>query len=205
MVVTWLPGVMVLMGGGKIPKDVSWGAAKKLMGNVDQFLSALINFDKDNTPVVACEWIEKNLFSKPTFNVETMKSKSSAAAGMCGWVINIVKYYRIYEVVEPKRQLLSEANAKLEDANTKLAAVREHVAGLEAKLQELNDQFEAATQEKNEAIAAAEKTQRKADLATRLVNGLADENVRWTEAVKSFDQQEAQFVGDVLVASAFVS
>ncbi|KAJ1491172.1 microtubule-binding stalk of dynein motor-domain-containing protein, partial [Baffinella frigidus] len=51
----------------------------------------------------------------------------------------------------------------------------------------------------------AEKTQRKADMATRLVNGLADENVRWTEAVKNFDQQEAQFVGDVLVAAAFVS
>jgi dynein heavy chain len=62
-----------------------------------------------------------------------------------------------------------------------------------------------ATNEKNEAIAAADKTQRKANLATRLVNVLADENVRWTEAVKSFDAQEAQFVGDVLVASAFVS
>jgi dynein heavy chain len=49
------------------------------------------------------------------------------------------------------------------------------------------------------------RTQRKADMATRLVNGLADENVRWTEAVKNFDQQEAQFVGDVLVAAAFVS
>ena len=46
---------------------------------------------------------------------------------------------------------------------------------------------------------ACTRTQRKADMATRLVNGLADENVRWTEAVKNFDQQEAQFVGDVLV------
>ena len=198
-------GVMVLMGGGKIPKDLSWGAAKKLMGNIDQFLNSLVSFDKDNTPVIACEWIEKNLFSKEAFNVATMKSKSSAAAGMCGWVINVVKYYRIYEVVEPKRQLLAEANAKLDAANTKLTEVRAHVAGLEAKLAELNAQFEQATQEKNDAIAAAEKTQRKADMATRLVNGLADENVRWTESVKSFDQQEAQFVGDVLVAAAFVS
>jgi len=201
-------GVLVLMGGGKIPKDVSWGAAKKLMGNVDQFLNALIAFDKDNTPVIACEWIEKNLLSGAkgeTFTPEVMKSKSSAAAGMCGWVINIVKYFRIYQVVEPKRQLLAEANTKLDDANTKLAGVRAQVAALEAKLAELNQQFETATQEKNDAIAAADKTQRKAEMAKRLVNGLADENVRWTEAVKSFDVQEAQYVGDVLVASAFVS
>ncbi len=198
-------GVIVLLATGKVPKDLSWGAAKKLMGNVDQFLGLLVNYDKDNTPVFACEYIEKHLFSDPDFNVDTMKGKSSAAAGMCSWVINVVKYYRIYEVVEPKRLLLAEANEKLESANTQLASVRAHVAGLEAKLAELNAQFENATQEKNDAIASAEKTQRKADMATRLVNGLADENVRWTEAVKSFDQQEAQFVGDVLVASAFVS
>ena len=198
-------GVMVLMGGGKIPKDVSWGASKKLMGNVDQFLTQLINFDKDNTPVVACEWIEKNLLKKEAFNPAAMKSKSAAAAGMCGWVINIVAYYRIYEVVEPKRQLLLAANTKLEDANTQLAEVRDHVAQLEARLAELSQQFEEATADKNEAIAQAEKTQTRANMADRLVNGLADEKVRWTRAVESFGLQESQFVGDVMLASAFVS
>ena len=93
------------------------------MANVDAFLKALQDFDKDNTPVVACEWVEKNLFTQEKFNPEAMKSKSAAAAGMCAWVINIVKYYRIYEVVEPKRQLLAEANVKLDEANTKLAQV----------------------------------------------------------------------------------
>ena len=38
------------MGAGKIPKDLTWGAAKKLMGNVEQFLNMLINFDKVPTP-----------------------------------------------------------------------------------------------------------------------------------------------------------
>lgn len=200
-----MAGVMVLMGGGKISKDLSWGAAKKTMGNVDQFLNALLAFDKDNTPVIACEWIEKNLFSKENFNPTVMKSKSSAAAGMCGWVINIVKYYRIYEVVEPKRQLLSQANDKLNGANEQLTVVREQVAGLEAKLAELNSQFMEATAEKNEAIAAAEKTQSRANMADRLVNGLADEKIRWTSSVESFGVQEKKFVGDVLLAAAFVS
>jgi dynein heavy chain len=124
---------------------------------------------------------------------------------MCGWVINIVKYYRIYEVVEPKRQLLGQANEKLRAANEQLAGVREQVAGLEVKLGELNEQFMAATEEKNEAIAKAEKTQSKANMADRLVNGLADEKVRWSESVQSFDVQERKFVGDVLLAAAFVS
>ena len=45
----------------------------------------------------------------------------------------------------------------------------------------------------------------RASMADRLVNGLADEKVRWSKAVESFGVQEAQFVGDVLLASAFVS
>ena len=32
--------------GGKVPKDLSWNAGKKLMGNVDAFLKSLIAFDK---------------------------------------------------------------------------------------------------------------------------------------------------------------
>ena len=79
------------------------------------------------------------------------------------------------------------------------------MAALEAKLAELSQQFEEATAEKNEAVAQAEKTQMRASMADRLVNGLADEKVRWSKAVESFGVQEAQFVGDVLLASAFVS
>jgi len=38
-----------------------------------------------------------------------MKSKSTAAAGICEWVINIVKYWDVIQVVEPKRLALKEA------------------------------------------------------------------------------------------------
>ncbi len=55
--------------------------------------------------------------------------------------------------------------------------MRAHVASLEVKLAELSRQFEDATNEKNEAIAQAERTQTRANMADRLVNGLADEKV----------------------------
>lgn len=62
-----------------------------------------------------------------------------------------------------------------------------------------------ATEDKNMAIAAAEKTQRKAQLADRLVNGLSGENKRWGEAIEKFGAMERRLVGDVMVAAAFVS
>lgn len=36
--------------------------------------------------------------SNPNFNPDYIRSKSGAAAGLCGWVVNICKYFRIYQV-----------------------------------------------------------------------------------------------------------
>lgn len=53
-----------------------------------------------------------------------MASKSNAAAGLCSWVLNIVKFYEVYCEVEPKRQALSKANAELAAAQEKLATIK---------------------------------------------------------------------------------
>ncbi len=54
----------------------------------------------------------------PHFNKEAIKVKSFAAAGLCEWARNIIQYYEVVQEVEPKRQELAAANAKLEEANT---------------------------------------------------------------------------------------
>ena len=44
--------------------------------------------------------------------------------GLCSWVINIVKFYRVYCDVEPKRRALAAANAELEAARNKLNKIK---------------------------------------------------------------------------------
>lgn len=63
----------------------------------------------------------------PHFNKEIIYNKSRAAAGLCEWAINIVKYYDVVSEVEPKRQELAAANEKLQEANSTLAAVEKKV------------------------------------------------------------------------------
>lgn len=79
-------------------QDLSWAAAKKFMGNVDAFLRSLLRFDKDNVPLPNVERVERDYIKQPGFTPEAVRAKSSAAAGLCAWVINICKYYRIYQV-----------------------------------------------------------------------------------------------------------
>jgi len=197
--------IVLTAPGGKIPKDLSWNAGKKMMNNVDQFLKGLQDFDKDNLPEVCCAQVEKQFMSNPNFNPDYIRSKSGAAAGLCAWVVNICKYFRIYQVVAPKRASLAEANKKLEGANKKLTGIRAKVGELQARVAALEENLMKATQDKNGAIAQADKTQQKADLADRLVNGLSSENKRWGTAITEFAVMEEKLVGDVLLASSFVS
>lgn len=67
------------------------------------------------------------LLQDPEFQPELVASKSNAAAGLCSWVLNIVKFYEVYCEVEPKRQALSKANAELAAAQEKLAAIKSKI------------------------------------------------------------------------------
>lgn len=106
-----------------------------------------------------------------------------AAAGLCAWAINIIKFYEVYCDVEPKRRALEAANAELAAAQDKLRVITEKVVSLEEMLAKLTADFEKATADKIRCQKEADATQATIQLANRLVGGLASENVRWAEAV----------------------
>uniref|UniRef100_A0A8B9MIW9 Dynein axonemal heavy chain 17 n=1 Tax=Accipiter nisus TaxID=211598 RepID=A0A8B9MIW9_9AVES len=197
--------VMVLMApGGKIPKDRSWKAAKTAMARVDGFLDSLIKFDKENIHENCLKALQPYL-QDPKFRPEFVTTKSYAAAGLCSWVVNIVRFHEVYCDVEPKRQALSKANAELAAAQEKLASIKAKIARLNENLGKLTAKFEKATSDKLKCQQEAEATACTIALANRLVGGLASENVRWAEAVKDFKQQQSTLCGDVLLITAFVS
>uniref|UniRef100_A0A8C3KG70 Dynein axonemal heavy chain 9 n=1 Tax=Calidris pygmaea TaxID=425635 RepID=A0A8C3KG70_9CHAR len=197
--------VMVLMApGGKIPKDRSWKAAKASMARVDGFLDSLIKFDKENIHENCLKALQPYL-EDPKFKPEFVTTKSYAAAGLCSWVVNIVRFHAVYCDVEPKRQALSRANAELAAAQEKLASIKAKIARLNENLGKLTAKFEKATSDKLKCQQEAEATACTIALANRLVGGLASENVRWAEAVKDFKQQQSTLCGDILLITAFVS
>jgi dynein heavy chain len=189
---------------GKLEKDLSWASAKKMMASVDKFLGSLISFDKEAIPDANMKAVEKYV-TNPSFKGDAIRSKSSAAAGLCEWVRNIVIYYKIFLKVNPMRERLQEANDKLEKSTASLNVIKSKVADLDSKLKKLMDDFEKATEEKNRVIQEAERTKARLELAERLVGGLADENERWGLELKNLQEKEGYLVGDVLLSSAFVS
>jgi dynein heavy chain len=100
---------------------------------------------------------------------------------------------------------VAEAKATLAAANEKKAEVDLLVADLNAKLQVLLDAFDKVMKERNDAVAAAEKCEKKMNLATRLVGALGAELDRWTQSILDLSEYLKVIIGDVLLASAFVS
>ncbi|KAK2518440.1 Dnah9 [Columba guinea] len=167
--------VMVLMApGGKIPKDRSWKAAKAAMARVDGFLDSLIKFDKENIHENCLKALQPYL-QDPKFKPEFVTTKSSAAAGLCSWVVNMVRFHAVF------------------------------CERLNENLRKLTAKFEKATSDKLKCQQEAEATACTIALANRLVGGLASENVRWAEAVKNFKQQQSTLCGDILLITAFIS
>jgi dynein heavy chain len=185
-------------------RNYAWDNGKKMMKDPNAFLAALKGFNKEDIP----DWVIKEMdaiLEDPSYNEATMKKGSSAAASLCVWSIAVMKYNKVYKFVKP---LEDEAKAAKELADTKLAelkVVQDNVAAILAKVAELQAQLEEANAKKKKVEDQAEALNNKLDLANRLVGGLADENKRWKELVKTLGGDALKMIGNCVISAAFVS
>uniref|UniRef100_A0AAY4DSH0 Dynein, axonemal, heavy polypeptide 9 like n=1 Tax=Denticeps clupeoides TaxID=299321 RepID=A0AAY4DSH0_9TELE len=181
-----MAAVLVLLSpSGRIPKERSWKAAKVVMSKVDDFLQTLMNFDKEHMSDATVRVVKDEYLSDPEFNPEFVRLKSSAAAGLCSWVINIVHFHEcVTDTIRIRYTFAQE---------------------LDGSLDMLTSAYEKATSEKLRSQDEVNRTNKTIELANRLVKGLESENVRWVHSVAQYCEQEQTLCGDVLLTAAFIS
>jgi dynein heavy chain, axonemal len=134
-----------------------------------------------------------------------MRGKSAAAANLCSFVVNLYTYNRIYVRVKPLMDSLEKAQGERAVAQAELDAANERVAKVEANLKVLEGTLAEANAKKLAAEQEALRCSQRLAMANRLVNGLSSENDRWKIEVGKLRETETMLIGDVLLASAFVS
>ena len=185
-------------------KNHKWDRAQKMMANVDQFKQRLQSFRGED--ITDDEIAKLNPFlENPMFTVEVMKTKSAAAANLCNWVVNIVKFNRIYVKVKPLMDSLEAARAAKAKAEASLAAAMAIVAAVDAKLKGLGEKFQVATEEKALVEEQAAAGTARLGLAERLVGGLSSENDRWAKEIDNLKENSTTLIGDCMLAAGFVS
>ena len=155
-------------------KKQSWDRAKKMMQNVDAFKKKLAEFKGESITEEEIGFLQPYIDDE-NFTPEKMASKSAAASNLCNWVTNIISYNRIYVKVKPLMDSLDGARASKAAALASLEIAQKQVAEVQEKLSLLEEKYNFAVKEKEEVENQANALSTRADLAQRLVGGLASE------------------------------
>lgn len=181
----------------------SWNDSLKLMANTN-FLQSLLNFPRDYITEETVDLMEP-YFMAEDYNLETAKKVCGNVAGLCSWTTAMEKFYWINREVIPLKDNLAKQEIKLNAAKTDLAKAEAVLEEKERQLAIVRALFEKAMLRKKELAEDAESCQKRIATATTLIDGLSGEKVRWTEETRTLGDQVIRLVGDVLMATAFLS
>jgi len=93
--------------------------------------------------------IRKEYTTNPEFDPAKVAKASSAAEGLCKWVLAMEIYDRVVKVVAPKKQKLAQAEETLAATMEQLQFKRAELKEIEDRLAALQEKFQNMVDEKN--------------------------------------------------------
>ncbi|KAK7819786.1 hypothetical protein U0070_012392 [Myodes glareolus] len=188
--------------GSKV--DDYWEPGKGLLQDPGRFLESLFKFDKDNIGEAVIKAIQPYIDNEE-FQPAAIAKVSKACTSICQWVRAMHKYHFVAKAVEPKRQALREAQEDLEVTQRILEEAKQHLREVEDGIATLQAKYRECVSKKEELEMKCEQCEQRLGRADKLINGLADEKVRWQETVENLENMLDNISGDVLVAAGFVA
>lgn len=175
-----------------------------MLSDPGAFMASLLNFDKES---ITEEMVAKlvTYVDNPLFTPQKISQVSKACTSLCMWVHAMYKFYFVNKAVAPKKAALANANAELEITERALAQAKARMKLVMDGLAALNEQLNARISFKEEKERSINLCQDRMNRAVRLINGLADERIRWIETIASIEANTITVTGDILISSGAVA
>lgn len=190
-------------GTGRMTQDY-WGPSKRLLGDM-AFLQQLKDFDKDNIKTDVMVKIRRDYIPHKLFKPQVVAKASSAAEGLCKWIIAMDMYDKVAKEVAPKRAKLDQAEREYAATMAILQEKKDMVATLEEKLANLNAMLEDANAKQAELQANVDLCENKLMRAEKLIGGLGGERARWTRTAEDLQKQYDGLAGDILISCGIIA
>ena len=149
--------------------------------------------------------IRSEYITNPEFDPVKVRNASSAAEGLCRWILAMEIYDRVAKVVAPKKEKLKEAQQSLTETMAVLNEKRKELKEVEDRLATLKQQFEEKTKEKEQLEQQVDLCAKKLERAEKLIGGLGGEKDRWSMTAKSLQETYDNLIGDMLIASGVIA
>ncbi|XP_037242845.1 dynein heavy chain 1, axonemal [Falco rusticolus] len=188
--------------GSKV--DDYWEPGRNLLQDPGKFLDSLFKFDKDNISDTVIKAIQPYIDSEE-FQPPAIAKVSKACTSICQWVHAMHKYHFAAKAVEPKRRAWQEAEEDLRATQQVLEEAKKCLREAEGGIAMLQAKYKICIAKKEELEMKCEQCQQRLGRADMLINSLADEKVRWQDAVENLDYKINNITGDMLVAAGFVA
>ncbi|KAI4463384.1 dynein heavy chain family protein [Holotrichia oblita] len=188
--------------GGKILDY--WGPSKRLLGEMN-FLQQLKDFDKDHIKPEIMNKIRKEYLGHKLFKPQIVAKASSAAEGLCKWIIAMDMYDKVAKEVAPKKARLEIAEQEYAATMAILNEKKAQVQKLEEKLAYLNEMLDEANKKQKELQDNVDLCAKKLFRAEKLIGGLGGEKTRWMEAADHLQAQYDSLAGDILISCGLIA
>jgi len=149
--------------------------------------------------------IRKEYSTNPEFDPAKVANASSAAEGLCKWIMAMEIYDRVAKVVAPKKEKLAEAEADLKTTMAQLTTKQAELAAVEKRLADLKSTFKEMTEKKEQLEFQVDLCGKKLQRAEKLIGGLGGEKSRWTAAAENLQSIYDNLVGDVLISAGVIA
>lgn len=181
-----------------------WGPSKRILGEMT-FLQSLKEYDKDNIPEEIMNKIRREYLPHKDFKPSVVAKASSAAEGLCKWIIAMDLYDAVAKEVAPKKAKLQIAETEFAKTMELLDQKKAQVTKLESELNELKDKLKNAQDQKQALEDEVNLCSNKLTRAEKLIGGLGGEKSRWSAAADSLQNYYDCLAGDILISCAIIA
>ncbi|CAD8170768.1 unnamed protein product [Paramecium pentaurelia] len=182
-----------------------WEASKKFLADKD-FLQKLIGYDKNNIKPEIMQKVRNNYISKKEeYNPKRVEKASSAAKGLCEWVLALDEYEKVLTIVRPKQEKYLQSQQEVARLQESLKILQQDLSVLTTEINKLEQAYQETINNQQQLDRDIKECEIKLQRATKLMEGLGGERERWSKSSTIYEQRLKQVLGDIILSSGTIA